>query len=163
LQISAGKTAVTSLTLSGTAQSFGTSLAGQTLTTGQVYRVRAFGTLAAISSANTRQVQITCYWGATALTSITSGSVLASTAQTTNWNVEFILTASSSTAIWTTGQLYATFQTSGTTNALVPYAATPASTTGLTSASTLIIQAISSGTATSDVLNVQSVTIERLV
>jgi hypothetical protein len=157
---SAGQTSVQVITLTGSSQAFTVNLAGQTLATGQVYRVRAYGTLAAINSALGRQVRFTPIWGATALTALTSGNVLASTTQTTGWQLEFTLTASSATAIWTTGQLISRVASATTLNSDT---VTPASTTGLTSASTLTIGVISSGNATSDVLNVHSVIFERIV
>jgi hypothetical protein len=157
---SAGQTALQTLTLSGSSQAFTVNMAGQTLSTNQTYRVRAYGTLAAISSVNVRQVQFTPIWGATSLTSLTSSAVLSATAQTTNWQLEFTLTASSATAIWTTGQLIS--RVSSATSIVID-AVTPASVGSLTSASTLTIGVISSGTATADVLNIQSVIIERLI
>ena len=160
LSTSAGQTSVQTLTLSGSSQTFSVSLAGQTLATGQVYRVRAYGTLAAISSANVRQVQFTPIWGATSLSSLTSSAVLASVAQTTNWQLEFTLTASSAISLLTTGQLINRYASA---TAIAIDNLNLASTTSLTSASTLTIGVISSGTATADVLNVNSVIIERLV
>ena len=157
---SAGQTSVQSLTLSGSSQAFTVNFAGQTLATNQVYRVRAYGTLAVTSSANVRQVQFTPIWGAVSLTSLTSSAVLASVSQTTNWQLEFTLTASSATAIWTTGQLISRVSSA---TAVTIDTVTPASVTGLTSASTLTIGVISSGTATADVLNVHSVIMERIV
>jgi len=157
---SAGQTSVQAITLSGSYQAFTVNLAGQTLATGQVYRVRAYGTLAAISSSLARQVRFTPVWGPSTLTSLTSSNVLANTAQTTGWQLEFTLTASSATAIWTTGQLISRV-TSAT--ALTNDTVTPASTTGLTSASTFTIEVVSVGNVVADVLNVHSVIFERIV
>jgi hypothetical protein len=157
---SVGMTSVQAITLTGTSQAFTINLSGLTLATGQVYRVRAYGTLAAIISASTRQVRFTPVWGAIALTSLTSSNVLTSTTQTTNWQLEFTLTASSATAIWTAGQLISRVSSA---TAVTIDAVTPASTTGLTSAANLTVGVISSGTATADVLNVHSVIFERLV
>jgi hypothetical protein len=156
-----GKTAVTAVTGSLTLATGGTTLASQTAATGSTWRVMAYGTYAASSSANTRQFTMSCYWGTTQLTAVTTGNVLTNTAQTTSWKVEFELTASSTTAIWTTGIL-----SSRVTSATIPLnnSATPASVTVTAGAQTLDFRVGQTGTATAgDTINVQQVVIERIV
>ena len=159
LATSAGLTAVTAVTGSLTLATGGVTLANQTMASGSVWRIRAYGTYAAISSANTRQFTLRCLWGSTSLTATTSGNVLTSTAQTFPWSVEFVITGSSATAVWVTGIL-----SSQVTSATIPLnnIATAASVTGLTTNSTLDFQVGQTGTATGDTINVHSVTMERL-
>jgi hypothetical protein len=154
-----GKTAVTAISATTTLTTGGTTLASQTMASGSTWRVVAYGTFAAASSATSRTFTMACFWGSTQLTAITTGAVLASTVQTTPWKVEFEITGSSATAAWVTG-----FLSAQVTSATIPlnYAATAASTTGLTTTSTLDIR-FANGTAAVDAINVQQVTIERLV
>ena len=103
---------------------------------------------------------MSCYWGSSQLTAVTTGNVLASTVQTTPWRVELEITGSSATAAWCTAVLSAQV-----TSATIPlnYVATAASVTGLTTTSTLDFRVGQTGTATStDTINVHSVTMERI-
>ena len=154
-----GKTAVTAISATTTLTTGGTTLASQVMASGSVWRVTAYGTFAAVSSATTRTFTMACFWGATQLTAITTGSVLTGAAQTTPWKVEFEITGSSATAAWVTG-----FLSAQVTSATIPlnYAATAASTTGLTTTSTLDIR-FANGTSALDAINVQQVIIERIV
>jgi len=159
LATSAGLTAVTAVTGSLTLATGGVTLANQLMAVGSVWRIRAYGTYQAISSAVARTLTMRCYWGSTALTAVTTGNVLASTAQTFPWSVEFVITGSSATAVWVTGIL-----SSQVTSATIPQdnIATAASVTGLTTNSTLDFQVGQTGTATADTINVHSVTMERI-
>jgi len=155
-----GLTAVTAVTGSLTLATGGVTLASQVMASGSVWRVVAYGTYAASSSANARTLTMACYWGSSALTSVTTGNVLASTAQTTPWRVEMEISGSSATAAWCTSVLSAQV-----TSATIPlnYVGTPTSVTGLTTTSTLDFRVGQTGTATSgDTINVHSVTIERI-
>jgi hypothetical protein len=155
-----GLTAVTAVTGSLTLATGGVNLASQVMASGSVWRVVAYGTYAAASSANVRALTMACYWGSSALTSVTTGNVLASTAQTTPWRVEMEISGSSATAAWCTSVLSAQV-----TSATIPfnYVGTPTSVTGLTTTSTLDFRVGQTGTATSgDTINVHSVTIERI-
>ena len=155
-----GLTAVTAVTGSLTLATGGVTLITQNLSAGEVYRVVAFGTYAASSSANTRQFTVRCNWGSSALTAITTGNVLTSTAQTTAWRAEFTITVSSTTAAWITG-----FLSSQVTSATIPLntIATAASVTGLTTDATLDFLVGQTGTVTSgDTINVHSVVMERI-
>ena len=158
LATSAGLTAVTAVTGSLTLATGGVTLANQTMASAFVWRIRAYGTYVGITSANTRQFTLRCYWGSTALTDITTGNVLATT-QTTPWSVEFVITGSSATAVWVTG-----FLSSQVTSATIPLnnIATAAPVTGLTTNSTLDFRVGQTGTATGDTINVHSVTMERI-
>ena len=158
LASSAGLTAVTAVTGSLTLATGGVTLANQTMAVGSVWRIRAYGTYAGILSANVRQLTMRCFWGSTALTAVTSGNLL-TTAQTSPWSVEFVITGSSATAVWVTGLL-----SSQVTSATIPLdnIATAASVTGLTTNSTLDFRVGQTGTATADTINVHSVTMERI-
>lgn len=162
---SAGLTAVTAIANQQTPTTGNVTLHNQTLVPGATWRLRAFGTYVAATSGTARNFEVTPYWGATALTKITS-VVLASTAQTTNWSVEFVITASSLTAIWTTGNLIEQTDVALTTTAadLDFIILTAASTTSLiTELQTIDLRFDTSASVASDQINVHSVTIERMV
>lgn len=175
LATSAGLTAVTAPAGSLTLVTGGVTLTNQTMAVGSVWRIRAYGTYAAVSNANVRQFTMRCYWGSTALTAITTGNVLVSQAQTTPWSVEFVITGSSTTAAWVTGLLSSTVTFLNNTTVpsatyvansgpvTVNYIAAAASNGGFTSNSTLDFQVGQTGTATStDTINVHSVVMERI-
>jgi hypothetical protein len=160
LTANSGLTAVTAVAGSLTLATGGMTLTSQTATAGSVWRVRAYGTYAAASSANVRQLTMSCYWGTTQLTAITTSNVLASTAQTTAWSVEFEISTTSTTAAWTTGIL-----SSQVTSATIPLnaVATPASVTVTAGAQTLDFRVGQTGTATAtDIINVHQVVMERI-
>jgi hypothetical protein len=155
-----GLTAVTAVAGSLTLATGGVTIASQVMASGSVWRVTAYGTYAASSSANARTLTMACYWGTTALTSVTTGNVLAVTAQTTPWRVELEISGSSATAAWCTAILSAQV-----TSATIPlnYIATAASVTALTTTSTLDFRVGQTGTATAgDTINVHSVILERI-
>jgi hypothetical protein len=130
-----------------------------------VWRVRASGQFVAVSSATARSGQIACFWGATQLTAITA-VVLASVAQTTNWAAEFILTGSSTTAIWVAGYLQNKLDypatVAGTSSADKLDVATSASTAVSAGAQTLDLRFAMSTPVATDQWVVQNVTMERL-
>jgi hypothetical protein len=155
-----GLTAVTAVAGSLTLATGGVTIASQVMASGSVWRVTAYGTYAASSSANARTLTMACFWGTTALTSVTTGNILAGTAQTTPWRVELEITGSSATAAWCTAILSAQV-----TSATIPlnYISTAASVTGLTTTSTLDFRVGQTGTATAgDTINVHSVILERI-
>ena len=160
-----GLTAVTAVTGSLTLATGGVTLASQAMAAGSVWRVRAYGTYNnASTSANARQFTMACYWGTTALTAITTGNVSTTGGATylTNWEVEFTITGSSATAAWVTGRLFSGVTAANTASPLLTNA-TAASTGTLTTTSTLDFRVGQTGTATStDVINVQSVIMERI-
>ena len=157
-----GLTSVTAVAGSLTLATGGVTLASQTATATAAWRVRAHGTYAAASSANARTLTMSCYWGTTALASITTGNVLASTVNTTSWEVEFTITGSSTTAVWVVGRLFSGVTAASTASPLLT-SATPASTTVTAGAQTLDFRVGQTGTATStDTINVHSVVIERI-
>ena len=164
---SAGLQAVTTMAGSLTLTTGGVTLLNQIVTQGAVWRVVAYGTYVASSSANVRQLTMRCVWGGVNLTAVTTGNVLASTVQTTQWKVEFEITGQSTSSAWITG-----FLSSQVTSATIPlnYVVTPTSVTGITQtngtglfSSTLDFQIGQAGTVTSgDTINVHSVTMERI-
>ena len=164
---SAGLTAVTAIANQQTATTGGVTLANQTLVPGASWRIRAYGTYVAASSGTARNFEVTPFWGTTALTKI-AVAVLASTALTSRWLAEFEITASSLTALWTTGvllnQLNDIFGGSPTTAATDLAIATAASTSSLTTELQKIdLRFDTSASVSGDSVNVHSVTIERMV
>lgn len=154
-----GLTAVTSIANQQTATTGGITLAAQALAPGSVWRITAFGTYTAAISATARNAVFAPYWGSSALTAITV-AVLASTAQTTGWSLEFDIAASSTTAAWVAG--YCSNQLNSAT---IPTTspATAASNTGLTAgAQTLDLRFSTSASVSGDSFQVQGVTIVRL-
>ena len=155
-----GLTAVTAVAGSLTLATGGVTLASQVMAAGSVWRVIAYGTYVASSSATARSLTMDCNWGGTALTSVTSGAVLVTSARTSPWQVELEISGSSATAAWCTGIL-----TSQVTSLTIPLQtiATAASVTGLTTTSTLDFRVGQTGTAVAgDTINVHSVVIERV-
>jgi len=158
-----GLTAVTAVAGSLTLGTGGVTIASQVMAAGSVWRISAYGTYAASSSVNVRSFTMSCFWGSSALTAITTGVVLASVAQTSNWKVELEITGSSATAAWCTGILNGNVTTAIATAIPLNYIATAASVTALTTTSTLDFRVGQTGTATAgDIINVHSVIIERI-
>jgi len=155
---STGQTANVTINNTTTYTTGGITLASQSAAANAVWRVRAFGQYTAANSATARTARVACFWGATQLTAITS-TVLTGTAQTTQWQCEFTLTASSATAIWTAGTFLSRV---GSTTALAIDNATPASTGSLTTTSTLDLRFSMSNATPADSWIVQSVIMERL-
>jgi len=140
----------------------GVTLSSQTASAGSCWRVRAYGTYVAASSANARALTMSCFWGGTALTAITTANVLSLTAQTTNWIVEFEIQTTSTVDAWVTGYLNANVGVA-VGSALLTVTAAPASTTVTASLQTLDFRVGQTGTVTTtDTINVQQVVIERL-
>lgn len=163
--ISSHLTAVTTINDTITYTTGGVTLASQTATATASWRVRAFGTFVATNSATARNAQVASYWGTTALPAIVV-AVLASVGQTTEWEVEFILSGSSTTAIWTVGNLKNKINSpaivGGTTSFMEMDNVTPASTTVTVGAQTIDLRFSMSVAVATDVWNVHGVTIERL-
>lgn len=154
-----GKTSVTSILNQATFTTGGTTLASQTAAANATWRIRAFGTFAAQTNVTARTAQVAVFWGNTQLGAITS-SVLVSVTQTTQWQLEFTVTASSTTAVWTAGQLMNRLNSA---TALALDTVTAASTTVTAGAQTIDLRFRVSTAVASEGWNVQSVTIERLV
>lgn len=153
-----GQTANVSITNQATFTTGGQTLLTQTAAVGSTWRIRAFGQFTAASSATVRTAQVACFWGTTQLVAITP-TVLASTAQTTQWQCEFTLTASSTTAIWTAGTLISRIASA---TALAIDNATAASTTVTAGAQTLDLRFRVSSAVAAESWIIQSVIMERL-
>lgn len=161
--IASGLTTVTSVANQQTATTGGVTLKNQTLAAGASWRVRAFGTYVAASSATARNFEVSAFWGSSQLTKI-AVAVLASQAQTTGWDCEFLISASSGTAAWLSGRLINQVDTATSFNATQIATATAASNTGLSSGpQTIDFRVDTSASVPGDAINVQGVTIERLV
>ena len=153
----AGRTANTSITNQTTFTTGGLTLPSQAPATNSTWRIRAFGQFDGRSSATARTAQVACFWGTTQLVAITP-TVLASTAQVTQWQLEFNLTCSSATAIWTSGTLLSRIASA---TALAVDNATPASTV-ISGTQTIDVRfRVSSGIASEGWI-IQGLTIERL-
>ena len=154
-----GLTGVTTINSTTTPTTGGVSLAAQTLASGSCWRVRAFGRFTAGSSSTARSADVKCFWASTALASFLI-SVLASTAQTTAWELEFIITATSTSAVETTGFFLNMIDS---TTVLVQNILAPTATTGLSTGAQIIdLRFFMSVAVTSDSWSVNSVTIERI-
>lgn len=160
LATNSGLTANTTVTNQATFTTGGLTLLNQTATAGSVWRVRAYGQFTSASSATARTAQIACFWGATQLPSI-AVTVVTTTVQTTQWQAEFTLSATSTTAIWTTGQIINKIS-SNNANFLGLDGATPASTTVTAGAQTLDLRVRVSTAIAAESWIVQQVTMERL-
>lgn len=143
----------------------GQTLANQTAAASATWRIRAFGTYTAANSATGRNAQVSAYWGATQLP-ILSVPVLASVAQTTQWELEFVLSGSSTTAVWTAGKLLNKLNTpaivAGTSAYMEQDRITPASTSVTAGAQTIDLRFATSASVPGDAWTIESVTIERL-
>jgi hypothetical protein len=153
-----GLTSVTTIANTTTFTTGGLTLLSQTAAAGSVWRVRAYGQFTAASSGTVRSAQIGLYWGGTQL-AVIAPSVLLSTAQTTQWQVEFGIAGTSTTALWTTGILVnriasATVQTQDV--------ASPNSYTVTAGAQTLDLQFRMSSSVAGDQWTVHNITFERL-
>ena len=158
-------TSVTNIANQQTPTTGGVTLASQTAAAGSTWRVRASGTYVAANSVTARNAEVTPYWGATALSKI-AVAVLASVAQTTQWQCEFILSGSSTTAIWTVGYLMNKLNSpaivGGTSSFMEQDHATAASTAVTAGAQTLDLRFDTSVSVPGDAWNIESCTIERL-
>ena len=158
LGFAGGFTVSTTINDTNTPTTGGATLTSQVAAATAVWRVRAMGQFVAASSLTARNGQVAPFWGSTQLPQIAI-AVLASTAQTTSWQCEFIITGSSTTAVWTTG--YFTGELASAT-LLQTVLATPASTTVSAGAQTLDLRFSMSTAVATDQWIVQNVTLERL-
>jgi hypothetical protein len=156
LATAGGLTGITSIPATLTYTSGGITLLTQTMASGSVWRIRAIGNYVATASATARNGLMACFWGSTQLTSISQTIV---TNQTTGWNLEFILTGSSTTAVWTTGQLVSRMSS---TTAVAITNTTPASTSVTAGSQTLDLRFAQSVVVAGDSWAIHSVTMERL-
>jgi Collagen triple helix repeat (20 copies) len=158
LAVAGALTANTTISDTVTYTTGGITLSGQTAAAGAVWRVHAHGTFVAVLSATARNAQVAAFWGSTQLPAI-AVSVLLSTAQTTNWHVDFIVVASSTTAVWTSGFFVGEIASA---TAIAQTNATPASTTVTAGGQVIDLRFSMSVAVATDQWVVQSVTIERL-
>jgi len=159
--VAGGLTSNTTINDTVTYTTGGITLASQTAAAGSVWRIQALGTFVGVSSATTRNMEVAAFWGSTQLTAILS-PVLISAAQTTDWSVDFYLTASSTTAVWTTGQLGTEANTALASNLWSVVNAIPGSTTVSSGAQTLDLRFAMSTAVATDQWVVQQVTMERI-
>lgn len=150
-----GQTADVTINNTTTYTTGGITLAGQTAAANATWRISAFGNFVAASSVTARNARVACFWGSTQLTAI-SVAVTTALAQTTGWQVDFLLTGSSTTAMWAAGAF----------NNRVANAMQINSTSGTTvvtsGAQTIDLRFSMSTAVAGDQWVIQSVTIERL-
>lgn len=151
-----GQTADVTINNTTTYTTGGITLAGQTAAANATWRIRAFGYFVAANSATARNARVACYWGSTQLSAI-GVAVTTSLGQTTGWQVDFTLTGSSTTAIWTAGSF-----NNRIANAQQITNPTSASTTVTAGAQTIDLRFSMSTAVAGDSWVIQSVTIERL-
>ena len=165
LAVAGGLTSVTTIAATLTDTTGGITLGTQSALVGQVWRITAMGQFTAVSSATTRNANITAYWGSTALPNI-APPVLVSVAQTTNWIAEFVISASSTTAVWTTGYLENKIDFPATVLGVSSPdkldMVTPASTTVTSGPQTIDLRFSMSTVVAGDQWLIQSVIIERV-
>jgi hypothetical protein len=155
--VAGGKTADTTINNTVTYTTGGVTYAAPAIASGQVYRVKAFGTFVAVSSVTARDAQLACFWGTTRLTAL-SVAVQVSTAKTTAWQAEFVLAGTSTSAIWTTGFLDSRITSLVTTDVTSVSGASPV----VSGAQTLDLRFAMSVSAAGDQWVVKQVTMERL-
>jgi hypothetical protein len=166
LAFSGGLTANTTINDTTTLTTGGITLTNQAAAVGSIWRIRAFGQFVAVSSATARNAEIVPYWRLAQLAPI-NVTVLVSVAQTTNWMCEYILTATSTTAIWATGYCENKIDypalSAGTTQYRSLDLATPAAGTVSSGLQTLDLRFAMSVAVATDQWVIQQVTIERLM
>lgn len=160
LATNSGLTSLTTINATTTYTTGGITLASQTAEAGSVWRVRAYGNYLSVASATARNAQVACFWGSTQLTALTV-AVGTNLAQTSGWNIEFELTATSTTAIWTTGQNINKIGSSTYNNNNITTATGP-SITVTAGAQTIDLRFSMSNASMADEWRVSQVTMERI-
>jgi hypothetical protein len=158
--VAGAKTANTTINDTVTYTTGGVTYAAPALAAGQVYRVKAWGTFTTVSSGTGRNMRVACFWGSTQLPEI-SVNVASSQAVTDPFQVEFILVGSSTTAIWTVGQMIEDLQ-SVNFGSLFLDASITGSTTVTSGAQTLDIRFSMSVAVATDFWTISQVIMERL-
>lgn len=155
-----GLTSATTINETVTYTTGGVTLASQTLAAGAMWTIRAYGTYTAANSATARNAQIAAFWGSTQLTAVTP-AVLVNTSQTTTWQLEIEIVATSTTAAWVTGTFLnrVASATLYTINDI-----TPTSNTGLSSgAQTLDLRFSMSNATPADSWSIEQVVMLRTI
>jgi len=165
LSLAAGKVANTTIAATVTPTTGGVTFAAPAMASGNMYRIRAHGQFVAVSSITARNSQVSAFWGTTALP-IVAIAVPVSFADTTQWELEFILVGTSTTAIWTTGYFHSRLGLAAADTQAQRLATltnvVPASTVVTAGALTLDLRFSMSVAVTSDSWVVQQVTMERM-
>lgn len=165
LAISAGLTSTTTINDTITDTTGGVTLANQSASAGEMWRIQAWGTFVAVTSITTRKAQITPYWGTTALPGVVV-TVLTSVAQTTNWKADFLIVGQTSTSVWTSGGIQNKMDypaiSAGTSSFDKLDLAIPASTTVTAGNQTIDLCFSMSVAVATDQWVIHNVTIERI-
>ena len=167
LSLAAGKVANTTINNTVTPTTGGVTFAAPAIAAGHMYRIRAVGQFVAVSSATARNAQVSPFWGTVACPTLAAAIVVpASLAQTTQWELEYILVGVDTTHAWCTGYFHsrlglAAADTQAQRLATMTNAA-PASTVVTAGAQTLDLRFSMSVSVATDQWIVQQVTLERL-
>jgi hypothetical protein len=161
--VSAALQSATTINDTTTPTTGGVTLANQVLAAGSVWRIKAMGQYTTASSATARHMIITPYWGSTALTALNPAGVKTSATTTYNWQCEFMLVGTSTSALLLNAWSLNEFQ-GGSTGAVVNDTfIAPTSNTGLpTGLQTIDLRFDMSSAVTGDSITVGSVSIERI-
>jgi len=167
LSLAAGKVANTTITNTVTPTTGGVTFAAPAIGAGHMYRIRAVGQFTAASSVTTRNAQVSPFWGTVACPTLAAAIVVpVSLAQTTQWELEYILVGVDTTHAWVTGYFHsrlglAAADTQAQRLATMTNAA-PASTIVTAGAQTLDLRFSMSTSVAGDSWVVQQVTMERM-
>ncbi len=161
LGFSGALTSVTTINATTTDTTGGVTLTNQTAANGSTWKVRAQGQYVNNNSATARNAQISVYWGTTQLTPTISSAVKTTNGSTWDFDVEFILNGTSTTAIWAVGQFHGLASSANIVTIIMDATATPASTTVTSGAQTIDLRFSMSNSGPTDAWKINSVTIER--
>lgn len=101
LASSTGRTSALTIAASTTPTTGGVTLANQVANADDVWVIKVIGTFTAVSSATVRTASIAVFWGSTQI-AVVSPTVQASTAKTTSFMIDTIITGVSSTSVYAT-------------------------------------------------------------
>ena len=167
LSLAAGKVANTTINNTVTPTTGGVTFAAPAIAAGHMYRIRAVGQFVAVSSVTARNAQVSPFWGTVACPTLAAAIVVpVSLAQTTQWELEYILVGVDTTHAWVTGYFHsrlglAAADTQAQRLATMTNAA-PASTIVTAGAQTLDLRFSMSTSVAGDSWVVQQVTLERM-
>ena len=141
-----------------TPTSCGVSYSTPPCNTTQIYRLTAIGTYTAVSSATARSAEAIVKWGAN-LGGITLPVAL-STAQTTNFRLEFFVVGASSSTAYLTGSIFTSLNSTTGVFSQINIAPVTSSTTGATT--NIFLEFAMTVVVTGDIWTIQQAIIERL-
>ena len=163
LSFSGCLTSTTTINDTTTYTTGGITLASQTAASGSVWRIRAFGNFTAVYSATARNAQIAAYWASTQL-GILTVAVKTTTAQTTQWALDYYITGSGTTTVYSEGIFYNNISTVAGTDSANEIICLPLASTSVSSgAQTVDLRFSMSVAVATDYWTVHQITIERVI